>query len=145
MTLISTTWSYKITWQTKNIGSPLSQCLWSQKLARWWNTMKSLHSQNHMTLWSSGLARSGNKLARCLCPTTWQDGDLPWGTSIHKITWFFNHIVMQDYVTLQNISPLSQCIWALSQCIWPPNLTGCWHKMRSHHLSSYFTEMVAYR
>ena len=30
---------------------------------------------------------------------TWQDGDLPWGGPTHKITWLFDHVVLQDNET----------------------------------------------
>ena len=33
----------EVTWQIKNIISPLSQCLCSQDLPRWWHTMRSSH------------------------------------------------------------------------------------------------------
>ena len=29
----------------------------------------------------------------------WQDGVLPWATSTHKVTWPYNHVVLQDHVT----------------------------------------------
>ena len=29
----------------------------------------------------------------------WQGGDLPWGAPIHKITWPFDHVILQDRVT----------------------------------------------
>ena len=37
------TWFCEITWQTKNIVSPLPQCLWSQKLAGWWLTLSDFY------------------------------------------------------------------------------------------------------
>ena len=51
------TWSGEVTWQIKNIKSPLSQCLSSPNLSDTplWHTARSSHPQSHMTLYSCGL------------------------------------------------------------------------------------------
>ena len=28
-----------------------------------------------------------------------QGGDLLWGTSVHKVTWHFDHLVLEDHAT----------------------------------------------
>ena len=35
---------------------------------------------------------------------TWQGDDLPWGAPTHKITWHFDHMVLQD-----KLKPLYLC------------------------------------
>ena len=30
---------------------------------------------------------------------TWQDGNLPWWTPAHKVTWLFDHVILRDNVT----------------------------------------------
>ena len=30
---------------------------------------------------------------------TWQDGDLHWGTPACKVTWYFDHAVLQNHTT----------------------------------------------
>ena len=56
------TWFCEITWQTKNIISLLPQWLWPQNLAVWWLTLSNFYPKRHMTVWSSGLVRSCDKL-----------------------------------------------------------------------------------
>ena len=31
---------------------------------------------------------------------TWQGSDLPWGAPTHKISWPFNHVVLQNHLTI---------------------------------------------
>ena len=45
-----TMWPCKITWQTKNIISLLTNCLWPPKLAEWWLTLRGSFPYGHMTL-----------------------------------------------------------------------------------------------
>ena len=50
------TWSCEVTWQIKNILSPLPQYLWPPNLAGWLHTMKSFLSQSYndpLITWSS--------------------------------------------------------------------------------------------
>ena len=65
---------------------------------------------NHMTLWSCCLARSRDKLNSNETQTelhyqsvsdhqTWYDGSSPWWAATHKVTWLFDHVVLQDHVT----------------------------------------------
>ena len=122
------TWSWRITWQTKTIISPLPYSLWSLNLGGWWLALR--------------------------------------GFMMHKVTWCFDHIVLQDRLTNQNhytstitvpmstklenmltyldgLLPIKShgpfIIWScemkwqsktitspLQQCLWPPILTGSW-------------------
>ena len=55
-------YSYKITLQTTNIVSPLTQCLMPPNLAGWWLTIKGSHPYCHTILQSYGLVKSLDKL-----------------------------------------------------------------------------------
>ena len=75
------TWSCQITWLTKTITYPPPQCLWLPNMAA--ITLMDFYSWRHMTLQSSGLARSRDKLKPlCLqnhsacCHQTWLDVNL---------------------------------------------------------------------
>ena len=46
--------------------------------------------------YSSSATKNISPLPQCL--KTLQDGDLPWGAPTHKITWPFNHGVLQNHV-----------------------------------------------
>ena len=50
------------TWQTKNMVSPIPQCLWQQNMARWWLTSSDFYPQSHMTIPSRGVVKSRDKL-----------------------------------------------------------------------------------
>ena len=39
-----------VTWQIKNVISPLSQGLWTSHLTRWWLRLRGLQPQSYMTL-----------------------------------------------------------------------------------------------
>ena len=43
-------WLFEVMWQIKNIKSPVSQCRWSQDLARFWHTNRSSNSQVNKTM-----------------------------------------------------------------------------------------------
>ena len=50
------------------------------------------HLQSHMNVWPRDLARSCDKLKhlqyrKAYCRQTWQDSDLSWWASIHKVIW----------------------------------------------------------
>ena len=34
---------------------------------------------------------------RVHCHQTWQDGNLPWRTRTHNVTWLFDYVVLQDH------------------------------------------------
>ena len=56
------TWFCEITWQTKTIISPISQCHWTPALKEWWVILSVFYPQCYTTLSSSGLAKLGDKL-----------------------------------------------------------------------------------
>ena len=51
-------WLCEITWQTKTIISPLSECPWPSILARGYLTLMGSCQKSHMTLWSRGPVRT---------------------------------------------------------------------------------------
>ena len=62
--------------------------------------------KGYMTIWSRGLARSREILKSLYIHyysaygyQTWQDGNLPWWAPAYKVTWPFDHMVLQDHVT----------------------------------------------
>ena len=71
----------------------------------WTVTMTGSNPYSHLTLWSCILTRSLDKLKayfhfqNAYAHQTWQDGNLPWGAPIHKITWHFDHVVLKVHVT----------------------------------------------
>ena len=56
---------------------------------------------------------------------TWQDGDLRYAASTHKVTWPYNHVVLWDLVQTKNIISL------IPQCLWLSNFTGWGYTTRS--------------
>ena len=46
---------YVVTWQIKDVISPLSQGLWISNLAGWWLRLKGPNPQSHVTHWSKGV------------------------------------------------------------------------------------------
>ena len=95
------TWS---AWQTKTIISPLAQCLWLQNLIRWQLTFRDFLPKRHMNIYSRDLARLHDKRKVLYLhhhnayEQTWQDIDLPWAASTHKVTWPYSHVVFQNRV-----------------------------------------------
>ena len=92
---------YEIKEQSKNIISPLQQCLWPQNMAGWWLTLIDFYIKSHdgIITWS--------------CKITWQTkiiiypwqnvyvyqfhqgGDIQRGVPFYKVTLLFNHMVLQ--------------------------------------------------
>ena len=116
---------------TKNIVSPLPQCVWPPNLAGWLVIMRGSSPQSHMTLWSRGRAASRDRLKHISTATvpmatklgrmvTYRDWLLPiksHGTLINwswKITWQTKII----------ISPLLQFLWPLNLGEWWLTLRG---------------------
>ena len=146
------TWSWKITWETKNI-SLLPQCLWAQNLAGWWLTLRSSYPC-YFTLWSSGIGKLRDKLKSLYLHyhnvfghKTWQDGDLPWawqkrrgwggggwGGVFLKRGWYpnahyellliksHNHIITWSWETTWQTKNISP----LPQYLWSQNLAQRW-------------------
>ena len=93
----------KMTWQAKTIISPLPT---ATKLDSIVTYVEGPLAKSHMTLWSSGLAKAHDKLKSSYLHyhstysgQTYCNGDLPWVTPCHKVTWPFDHVVLQDHVT----------------------------------------------
>ena len=103
------TCSYRITWQT--ILSAVSMAIKLDSMA------------TYLTLWSSGFARSYDKLKPLYLHyhnahghQTWQGGGLPWGLPQLYITlWLYG--LSRSYGKLKPLSPLPECLW-------PPNMVG---------------------
>ena len=100
------TWSSDSMWQTKTFLLPLWR--WPPNFAEVWLIMTTSHAYSLMTLWSRDLARSHDKLKSSYLYyhdaygyKTWQDVDLLWTVSTHKVSWPYNHI-LQDYMTGEN-------------------------------------------
>ena len=94
-------WSCEITWQSEIIVSLVPQCLWPPNVASWWLAMRSFNSWCYSTLWSRNVARSHDKLKllylhyqNVLGHKTRQDGAF-----YHKVTWPYNHGILQDHLT----------------------------------------------
>ena len=88
---LSITWSCKVTWQTKNITSPLPQCLWPQQTLQqdcdiqWGSTSINVSFDPLITL-SCNINRS--------CNITWQSGCLESGASTNTATWPFDIVIL---------------------------------------------------
>ena len=72
------------------------------KLRRMWTYFEGLLLQ--VKLWSSGLARSRDKqkplyLYYQIDHQTWKDCNLRWHPPTHKVTLYFDHVVLRDHVT----------------------------------------------
>ena len=130
------TWSCKITWQTKTIISSLPQCLWLPNLARWWLTLTVegllLSKSRHILIMC--LARSSGKLKTYLHyliaygHQTWLSNELQWAWRApaqksheisSEITWQIKYV----------ISPFSRINdyqkWLASDILWG----ACSHKV----------------
>ena len=90
-----------------------------------------------MTLWSGGLTRSRDNLKPLYLHKdstyghqTWRYGDLTWGVPSHKVTRFFDDVVLR--ITWQT----EIIVYPPPQCLWPPNSTGWWLAIRSFYLQS---------
>ena len=68
------------------------------------NQLLYIKSHDTLIMWSCGVTWQTNPLYlhyQSACGhQIWEDGDLPWGA--HKVTWRFDHIVLQHHVTNQN-------------------------------------------
>ena len=107
-----------VTWQIKNVISPLSQGLWTPNVAGWWLRMRGLHLQSHVThqsrahvsiknvlsphsqgprLMAHGLQLHGSWPSRprvhVSWPRTWYCAESGWGSPTLKVTWHFNCVV----------------------------------------------------
>ena len=62
-------------------------------------TIKSCNALINMIFW--GLCNKQKPLhlyyQRVHCHQTWQDGNLPWRTRTHNVTWLFDYVVLQDH------------------------------------------------
>ena len=63
-------------------------------------------SKSHKALWLRGFTRSREKLDllylynhKAYGHQTWQGGDLLWEASFHKVTWPFDQVVLEGYLT----------------------------------------------
>ena len=91
-------WSFELTWHTKIIMSPITNCLWLPNVAGLWLNLRSSYPC-YLGLWSRGLARSRDKLkSQCLhyhndyTHQTWQDFNLPCvGRSREKLKILYLH------------------------------------------------------
>ena len=115
------TWFCKITWQTKAIKSPLTQCLWPPKLAGW--DLRRGAPNHNALFWSYGLAKSRDKWKllyfhyHSACDhQTWQDVDLPLWAPTCKITWLWSRGLARSRDKLKLLYPLPQCLWP-SDCL----------------------------
>ena len=128
------TWPCKITWQAKTITSSLQQCLWPPNFSGWWLNLQELLP---IKSWSCGLARSFDRLKPLYLhrnyAMTIKLGRVvtSWGSPTHKVTWSFNHVVLQDHLSNQNI------LFPPLQSLWPPNLAVWWHTMRITYRQSH--------
>ena len=89
---------WEIMWQTKPSIFSIPQYLWSGNLLGWWPSFND-------SFWSRDLVRSRGKLKLLYFHyysvyehQTWQEGDLPWGAPIIKVTSLFNHVVLLDHM-----------------------------------------------
>ena len=86
---------------TKSLTSPPSQFPLPPNLAGFWLTIGRSNLWSQKTHWSSGLAKSRGKLTPLYLQhhnvnpyQTWQDGDLPWEASTHKLKRLVDHVVL---------------------------------------------------
>ena len=89
---------------TKNILSPLSHCLWSPNLVEWWLVMSCSHLSSHLTLWSSGLEKSRNKLEI-------------WYIIYHSVYEFLpinSHTLMSSYELFTSTVPMAKTLHRMS-------------------------------
>ena len=103
------TWSCPITWQTKTNISPSPLCLWPPNMVGWWFTSRGCKSGSHITLLSRDLERSSYKqkplylyYQSAYGRQSWQDGNLTWQAPTYKVTWPFDHMVLQGHETNKN-------------------------------------------
>ena len=94
-------WSWEITWKTKTIISPLLHCLWPPNLAGTANLERLLLIMllNPLKLLIKTII---SPLHDAYGHQTIQDCDLPWGSSTHKNTCPFAHVLLQYHVTNWN-------------------------------------------
>ena len=99
---------------TKNIIASLSQYQWPPNLSGCWLTTRGSHSNSCTSLWSCNFLKSPDKLKtfylhyQSACShQTWQDFNLLWWATAHKVTWHFDHVVLEDQLTNWNhyVSP----------------------------------------
>ena len=98
-------WFCKILWQTTNIfttAMPMATKL--GRLVTYLGCLLPIKSNDHVIMWfckitwqtkniSTTVIPVATKLGRMMT-STWQDDDLPWVTSIHKVSWPYNHVVL---------------------------------------------------
>ena len=82
---------------TKNIITPLTQCIWLPNLVGWWLRLRGFYSWRN---WLRGLVRSRDLLELFYLRyrsasghQTYENGDLPRGTSTQRASWPFSHVV----------------------------------------------------
>ena len=94
---------------TKNIISPLPQCLWLPNLVGWWLTMRGSHILSYMTLYQvvfwynvTNWSRYISTITRCMTiklgrVVTYREWLLPirTGAPTHKVTCFFDQMVLE--------------------------------------------------
>ena len=102
-------WSCKVTWNIKSITSLLQQCQWPPKVARWWLTMRSFHSQSYRILWTCSHMRPLDKLKKlsplpqCLCPQ-----NQAWANFILMWTFF---VFVRAREVFETVKLLSASLW----------------------------------
>ena len=89
------------------IKIPLVQCLKTQNLASWWLKMRCLHLSRHMTIQTSSLVRSRNKLNTCISTSIW-----PISTKLGKVVTYHDRFLPLNFITL----------WSPDQFVFSDNL-----------------------
>ena len=112
---------------TKKVLSPFPRVLWSPNLTGWWHTI--IHKlQGHESFRSRGHVIF--PLMRCI---TWQGDGFWYWTTTHKVTWFFDHVIIcvvswQKMLYLQFHQSYGHQTWQSG---------GLWHGatlIKSHYL-----------
>ena len=52
---------------------------------------------------------------------TWQVGNLPWRAPVYKVTWLFNHVVLQDHLTWK--ASIYKVTWPFDHVVLQDHLT----------------------
>ena len=116
-----------VTWQIKDVISPLSHGLWTPNLAGWWLRMRGPHTQSHVTFWCHGHETNKKRyisiFTRSMYPklsrvVTYDEGTPP-----------TSHVTHEHVVTWQ----IKEVIFPLSQGLWTPSLAEWWLRMREPH------------